>query len=138
LSGRKVEVMDELRDLMTDESGSHRLDALYFIRTALGDLDGAFEALMRAAELHSWWGLIKCDHGHDRDAGDCYLRRPPHGHSCVYETSIVLLLRTAENSFEAIGAIGETAKVTANTFLFVSTAWTGYLVSALFLLGALV
>ena len=59
LSGRREEALDELRDLMKDEAESHRIDAQYWIRTALGDLDEAFEALMRAAELHAWWPLIK-------------------------------------------------------------------------------
>jgi TolB-like protein/Flp pilus assembly protein TadD len=58
LSGRREEALDELRDLMKDEAESHRIDAQYWIRTALGDFE-AFEALMRAAELHAWWPLIK-------------------------------------------------------------------------------
>jgi Flp pilus assembly protein TadD len=61
LSGRKGEAMDELRALMKDEAESHRLQAQVWIRMALGDLDEAFEALMRQAELHSWYGLIKFD-----------------------------------------------------------------------------
>jgi len=61
LSGRREEAQDELRDLMEDESEARRLGAQAWIRTALGDLDEAFEALMRGAELHSWWGLIKFD-----------------------------------------------------------------------------
>jgi hypothetical protein len=59
LSGRREEAMDELQDLMKDESESNRVNAQYWIRTALGDIDEAFEALMRAAELRAWFGLIK-------------------------------------------------------------------------------
>ena len=61
LSGREGEALDELRDLIKDEIESRRLDAQVWIRTALGDLDEAFEALMKQAELHSWWGAIKYD-----------------------------------------------------------------------------
>jgi TolB-like protein/Tfp pilus assembly protein PilF len=61
MSGRREEAMEELRDLMKDESESNRVNAQYWIRTALGDIDEAFEALMRAAELHAWHGLIKYD-----------------------------------------------------------------------------
>ncbi len=61
LSGRKREAMEELESLMTDEAESTRLRAQVWIRTALGDIDGAFDALMKAAELHAWWHLIKFD-----------------------------------------------------------------------------
>ena len=59
LSGRREEALDELQDLMKGEFESDRINAQFWIRTALGDLDEAFEALMRAAELHSWWPTIK-------------------------------------------------------------------------------
>jgi len=61
LSGRRGEAMNELRDLMRDEAESHRVLAQVWIRTALGDLDEAFEALMEEAELHSWHAFIKFD-----------------------------------------------------------------------------
>lgn len=61
LLGRREEAMDELRDLMKDEAESHRLNAQFWIGTALGDLDRAFEALMRQAEIHSWYFTIKYD-----------------------------------------------------------------------------
>ena len=60
-SGRRDEALGELRDLMKDEAESHRLHAQVWIGTALGDLDEAFDALMRQAETHAWWGLIKYD-----------------------------------------------------------------------------
>lgn len=59
LLGKREEALDELRGLMTDESESRRLHAQVWIRTALGDVDEAFEALMRQAETHSWVGLTK-------------------------------------------------------------------------------
>jgi adenylate cyclase len=61
MSGKKEQAMDELRYLMTDETESNRVHAQVSIQTALGNLDEAFEALMRQAEIHSWWGLIKFD-----------------------------------------------------------------------------
>jgi adenylate cyclase len=61
MSGEREKAMDELRDLMKEEAESHRLDARVWIMTQLGDIDGAFGALMRQAELHSWWGLIRFD-----------------------------------------------------------------------------
>jgi adenylate cyclase len=61
LSGKKEKAMDELRDLMKEEAESHRLNAQVWIGTSLGEIDEAFGALMREAELHSWWGLIRFD-----------------------------------------------------------------------------
>jgi adenylate cyclase len=61
LMGKREEALDELRDLMKQEAESLRLDAQLWIRTALGDTDEAFEALMRGAETHAWEGLIKFD-----------------------------------------------------------------------------
>ncbi len=61
LLGRREEAMDELRDLMKDEADSHRLNAQFWIGMAVGDLDRAFEALMRQAEIHSWYFTIKFD-----------------------------------------------------------------------------
>ena len=61
LSGRKENAIIELRNLMTDGTESNRMYARVWIGTALGDYDEAFKALMRQAEIHSWWGLIKFD-----------------------------------------------------------------------------
>ena len=66
MSGSRKEALDELRDLMTADAESQRLTAQVWIRAALGDLDEAFEALMRQAELHSWDGLIKFDRLYER------------------------------------------------------------------------
>jgi adenylate cyclase len=60
--GEREKAMDELHDLMKEkETESHSLDAQVWIGTQLGDIDEAFEALIRQAELHSWWGLIRFD-----------------------------------------------------------------------------
>ena len=55
LMGRRGEAIEELRDLTMKMSETDRLGAEVLIRTSLGDLDEAFEALMRQAELHSWF-----------------------------------------------------------------------------------
>ena len=57
LVGRRGEAKDELRALMADENESNRRDAQVWIRTSMGDLDEAFEALMKEVEFHSWWFL---------------------------------------------------------------------------------
>jgi adenylate cyclase len=61
MSGRREEAIDELRELKKDKSESNRLNAQVWINTALGNIDDAFKALMKQAELHAWWGLIKFD-----------------------------------------------------------------------------
>lgn len=59
LTGRRNEAQDVLRSMMTNEAESVRLYGTLFIQTGLGNLDEAFKALMRQAELHSWPFLIK-------------------------------------------------------------------------------
>lgn len=59
--GKRIEAEKELNDLMNDKGDVPRDFAQLFIRTALGDLDEAFEALMRQALLHTWWSMIKFD-----------------------------------------------------------------------------
>jgi TolB-like protein/tetratricopeptide (TPR) repeat protein len=66
LSGKRAEALNELGDLMKDEAESHRLRAQVMIRTALGDLDEAFAALMREAELHSEDNVIRFDSLYER------------------------------------------------------------------------
>jgi hypothetical protein len=62
LTGRRGEAMNELRDLMKDESESHHLEAQVLLGTSLGNLDEAFGALMRQwTEIHSGWFLIQFD-----------------------------------------------------------------------------
>ena len=61
LSGKRTEALDELGDLMKNEAESLRLTSQVTIRTALGDLDEAFAALMRQAELHSENTWIRYD-----------------------------------------------------------------------------
>jgi len=61
LNGEREAAMDVLRGLMENENESNRINAQAWIRTSLGDLDEAFEAIMKEAEFHSWWFLIKFD-----------------------------------------------------------------------------
>jgi tetratricopeptide (TPR) repeat protein len=58
-TGRKEEALAIIRGASTYKSEAARLYAQLFINAALGNLDGAFEALMKAAELHSWPFLIR-------------------------------------------------------------------------------
>jgi adenylate cyclase len=58
LTGRKEEAEKELRWLKSERGEAVVLYGKLFINAALGNLDDAFSALMRAAELHSWPFLI--------------------------------------------------------------------------------
>lgn len=60
LMGKRTEAEDVLRGL-EDQPEAQRLNAVVFIRGQLGDLDVAFEALMKLAELHSWFPFVKAD-----------------------------------------------------------------------------
>jgi tetratricopeptide (TPR) repeat protein len=57
--GRRKEAEELLREVEMDKSESVRLYGQLFIRAALGDIDAAYSALERQAELHSWSFLIK-------------------------------------------------------------------------------
>jgi adenylate cyclase len=59
--GEREKAVNQLHNLMKEKAESHRLDAQVWIGTSLGDIDEAFGALMRQADLHAWWGLIKFD-----------------------------------------------------------------------------
>ena len=61
LTGKKAEAMSELRALMRNENESNYITAQTWIKTSMGDLDRAFESLMKEAEFHSWWWLIRYD-----------------------------------------------------------------------------
>jgi adenylate cyclase len=61
LSGKRKEAQDELRQILANENESFRLNGALWVQSALGNLDGAFEALMRQAETHSWPSTIKID-----------------------------------------------------------------------------
>jgi adenylate cyclase len=58
LTGRRSEAEESMRELMKDKTEAVRLYAQLFINAALGNLDEAFTALMRAADLHSWPYLV--------------------------------------------------------------------------------
>jgi adenylate cyclase len=59
LTGRRQEAEEQLALAMKFESEALRLEAQLAIWTALGDLDEAFKALMRQAEIHSWVPMIR-------------------------------------------------------------------------------
>ncbi len=58
LTGRREEAERSMKEIMTDNSEAVRIYGQLFIQSALGNLDEAFRALDRAAELHSWPYLI--------------------------------------------------------------------------------
>jgi adenylate cyclase len=58
-TGRRKEAEDSLREMETDKAEAVRLFGQLFIQAALGNLDAAFIALERQAELHSWPFLVK-------------------------------------------------------------------------------
>ena len=59
LTGRRKEAERQLDIAAKFENEPARLEAQLFIQTALGNLDEAFDALMRQAETHSWIAFIK-------------------------------------------------------------------------------
>lgn len=59
LTGRRKEAEEVLKDLTSDKTEAVRVYGSLFINAALGNIDKAFEALMRSAELHSWPFLIQ-------------------------------------------------------------------------------
>ena len=59
--GQRKEAEHELEGLMKLEGDAGRDFAQLYINIALGNLDKAFEALMRMADSHSWFFLIKFD-----------------------------------------------------------------------------
>jgi len=56
---RRSEAVQVLRDIETNMTEASRLQGQGFIHAALGNLDEAFKALLRMAEIHSWPPLIK-------------------------------------------------------------------------------
>jgi adenylate cyclase len=58
LTGRKQEAEELKKEIMADKAESVSLYGQLFISAALGDLDQAFAALMRQADLHAWPFLI--------------------------------------------------------------------------------
>lgn len=60
LSGRRKEAEDYLQSmLVTQTDPMRRLWGQLYISAALGDLDGAFEALTKLVETHSWPSQIR-------------------------------------------------------------------------------
>jgi len=58
LTGRRREAEETLKEIMADNIQAFRLYGQLFINAALGNLDQAFEALNKEAELHAWPFLI--------------------------------------------------------------------------------
>ena len=56
---RRGEAEQILWKIETDATEASRLQGQVFIQAALGNLDGAFKALWRLAEIHAWPPLIK-------------------------------------------------------------------------------
>ncbi len=62
LLGKRKEAEDELNALLAEEaSPTGRLNAIFFIRTFLGDMNEAFETLNQLADLHAWYFALKFD-----------------------------------------------------------------------------
>jgi adenylate cyclase len=61
LRGRKKDAAQILDEILSNEKESVRLIGRLVIQVALGNLDEAFNALSRQAELHSWPYLITVD-----------------------------------------------------------------------------
>ena len=59
--GQRKEAEAELEGLMKLKGDVGRDYAQFYICIALGELDRAFDALMRMAESHSWFFMIKSD-----------------------------------------------------------------------------
>ncbi|MGA2664212.1 MAG: tetratricopeptide repeat protein, partial [Nitrososphaerales archaeon] len=61
-AGRRREAEDLLeREVLAKENQSLRLNGTLWVRAALGDLDEAFEVLMKEAETHSWPAFVRVD-----------------------------------------------------------------------------
>jgi len=58
LTGRRREAEETLKQIMTNNIQAFRLYGQLFINAALGNLDQAFDALNKEAELHAWPFLI--------------------------------------------------------------------------------
>jgi adenylate cyclase len=58
-TGKKEEAEASLRELQSDKVDGVRLYGKLFINAALGNIDAAFEALDRQAEMHAWPALVK-------------------------------------------------------------------------------
>ncbi len=59
VTGRKHDAEEVLHDFIDEPKESVRLMGQLLLSSALGDMDGAFKALMRQAETHSWPFLVK-------------------------------------------------------------------------------
>lgn len=58
-SGRRKEAEEILHDIMERESEDTKLFAQFMINSILGNLDESFEALMKQAERHTWFFMVR-------------------------------------------------------------------------------
>ena len=61
LTNRRQDAEKQLSRVMSHDEEKVRLHGAVFIQTALGNYDDAFKALMRQAEIHAWWWLMKSE-----------------------------------------------------------------------------
>jgi adenylate cyclase len=61
LAHERAKAVEQLRRVESNENESARLFGQVWIRATLGDLDEAFRALMRQAETHAWFTLVKTE-----------------------------------------------------------------------------
>jgi adenylate cyclase len=61
LSGKRRQAEDALKEIFAVGGEAAKFRGELFIQAALGNLDEAFEVLMRQAETHTWPGSIKID-----------------------------------------------------------------------------
>jgi hypothetical protein len=59
MKDRRREAEEVLQVIMGNATEAARLQGHVFIEAALGNLDEAFNALLRLAEIHAWPPLIK-------------------------------------------------------------------------------
>ena len=61
LADQREDAEQQLHRIESSGMESVRLNGRVWIRSVLGDFDQAFEALMRQAEIHAWYSLVKTE-----------------------------------------------------------------------------
>ncbi|MDA4122485.1 MAG: tetratricopeptide repeat protein [Thaumarchaeota archaeon] len=61
MTGRRKEAEEKVKEILAGGSVAFKLTGEFQVQVALGNLDRAFEILMREAEMHSWPFQIRCD-----------------------------------------------------------------------------
>jgi adenylate cyclase len=62
IEGKRAEAEEVLRGLAPEGEGFNSLNATLYIRAVLGDVDEAFDALFKLADLHAWNFLLPSEH----------------------------------------------------------------------------